>query len=87
MTPRYQKKGRRPSARARLRVTHPHAAGIDIHATVHWVAVPAEDAPAEIPGKTHTMLVAGRNDRWVVACAQGEFSCSLSVSPSPKREL
>jgi transposase len=49
MTPRYQKKGRQPSARARLRVTHPHAAGIDVHATVHWVAVPAQDAPAPPP--------------------------------------
>src|SRR5207302_4067073 len=26
-------------------VTHRHAAGIDIHANVHWVAVPPEDAP------------------------------------------
>jgi transposase len=49
MTPRYQKKGRRPSAQARLRVTHPHAAGIDVHAAVHWVAVPTEDAPAPPP--------------------------------------
>src|SRR5215467_13369424 len=45
MTPRYQKKERRPSAPARLRVMNPHAAGIDVHANVHWVAVPAEDAP------------------------------------------
>src|SRR6516165_5265643 len=28
-----------------LRVTHPHAAGIDIHAGIHWVAVPPGDAP------------------------------------------
>src|SRR5262249_20004932 len=49
MTPHYQKNGPRPSARARLRVTHPHAAGIDVHATVHWVAVPVEDAPAAPP--------------------------------------
>jgi transposase len=27
-------------------VTHRHAAGIDVHANVHWVAVPLEDAPA-----------------------------------------
>src|SRR4029077_11497766 len=26
-------------------ITHPHAAGIDVHADVHWVAVPPEDAP------------------------------------------
>src|SRR5271167_62648 len=29
-----------------LRVTHRHAAGIDIHANSHWVAVPPEEAPA-----------------------------------------
>src|SRR6516164_8067670 len=49
MTPRYQNKGRWPSAPARLRVTNPHAAGIDVHANVHWVAVPAGDAPAPPP--------------------------------------
>src|SRR5215467_8203597 len=49
MTPRYQKKERRPSAPARLRVMNPHAAGIDVHANVHWVAVPAGDAPAPPP--------------------------------------
>src|SRR5215831_14344987 len=49
MTPRDQKKKRRPSAQARLRVMNPHAAGIDVHANVHWVAVPAADAPAPPP--------------------------------------
>jgi hypothetical protein len=49
MTPRDQKKERRPSPEARLRVMNPHAAGIDVHATVHWVAVPAADAPAPPP--------------------------------------
>jgi transposase len=29
-----------------LTVTHRHAAGIDVHAAVHFVAVPAEDVPA-----------------------------------------
>jgi len=29
----------------RLRVTNPHAAGIDIHSETHWVAVSPEDAP------------------------------------------
>jgi transposase len=29
-----------------LAVTHPHAAGIDVHAAVHFVAVPAADVPA-----------------------------------------
>jgi hypothetical protein len=49
MTPRDQKKERRPSAQARLRVMNPHAAGIDVHANVHWVAVSAANAPAPPP--------------------------------------
>jgi transposase len=32
-------------------MTHPHAAGIDIHANVHWVAVPHEDVP--LPSADH----------------------------------
>jgi transposase len=28
-----------------LRITHAHAAGIDVHTKAHWVCVPAEDAP------------------------------------------
>ena len=28
-----------------LQVAHPHAAGIDVHAAAHWVAVPPEQAP------------------------------------------
>jgi transposase len=28
-----------------LRATNPHAAGIDVHAKEHWVAVPPEDVP------------------------------------------
>lgn len=38
-----------------LRITHPHAAGIDVHAGVHWVAVPAEDAPPAPPGHPPTL--------------------------------
>jgi transposase len=34
-----------------LQVTHPHAAGIDVHATVHVVCVPAQDASP--PPKDH----------------------------------
>jgi transposase len=34
-----------------LQITHPHAAGIDVHARVHVVCVPAQDAPA--PPKDH----------------------------------
>lgn len=49
MTPRKQKNFRqRPSAEP-LRQTNPHAAGIDIHAAVHWVAVPPESAPPPPP--------------------------------------
>jgi transposase len=49
MTPRFQKPQRSRTAHQRLRVTHPHAAGIDVHAQVHWVAVPPQDAPAPPP--------------------------------------
>src|SRR6267142_2113451 len=45
MTPRIQKKLRPPRSRESLRMTHPHAAGIDVHADIHWVAVPPGDAP------------------------------------------
>ena len=45
MTPRIQKKLRQPRSREPLHVTHRHAAGIDVHANVHWVAVPPGDAP------------------------------------------
>lgn len=45
MTPRKQKNLRQPPSADVLCVTHPHAAGIDIHSAAHWVAVPAADAP------------------------------------------
>jgi transposase len=45
MTPRKGKKFRRVEVVEDLRLTHPHAAGIDVHAAVHFVAVPAEDEP------------------------------------------
>ena len=40
-----------PAAAQPLRVTNPHAAGIDVHAEVHWVAVPPEAAPP--PAQNH----------------------------------
>jgi transposase len=47
MTPRRQKHFRMPAQPAEpLRVQNPHAAGIDVHAAEHWVAVPCEAAPA-----------------------------------------
>ncbi len=48
MTPRIQKKLHQPRSES-LRVTHPHAAGIDVHADIHWVAVPPGDAPPPDP--------------------------------------
>ena len=46
MTPRRTKTLRMsPQPVEPLRVQNPHAAGIDIHAAQHWVAVPAEAAP------------------------------------------
>jgi len=45
MTPRKGKKFRRSEESADLRVTHRHAAGIDVHSAVHFVAVPVEDMP------------------------------------------
>jgi transposase len=45
MTPRKNKNLRQPPSPEPLRVTNPHAAGIDVHAAVHWVAVPPEHAP------------------------------------------
>src|SRR6516164_10373505 len=39
-----------------LRVTHPHAAGIDIHAGIHWVAVPPGDAPPPAPDHAPHLL-------------------------------
>src|SRR6516164_888979 len=44
MTPGKRKNVRQPSSAA-LRVTRPHAAGIDVHAAIHWVAVSPADAP------------------------------------------
>jgi transposase len=43
------KKPPRPRTARRLHVTHPHAAGIDVHSDVHWVAVPPEHAPPPSP--------------------------------------
>ena len=46
MTPRRTKTCRmRPQPAEPLRVQHPHAAGIDVHAAQHWVAAPPEAAP------------------------------------------
>ena len=46
MTPRREKKFRMSARSADLTVKHRHAAGIDVHAAVHFVAVAVEDVPA-----------------------------------------
>ena len=46
MTPRAGKQFRTSDAGEDLEVKHPHAAGVDVHAAVHFVAVPPEDVPA-----------------------------------------
>jgi hypothetical protein len=47
MTPRKTKTLRMsPQPDEPLRVQNPHAAGIDVHAAEHWVAVPSEAAPS-----------------------------------------
>jgi hypothetical protein len=46
MTPQKGKKFRTSERVADLTITHRHAAGIDVHAAVHFVAVAAEDVPA-----------------------------------------
>src|SRR5438045_3748347 len=50
MTPRKQKDLRQPPSFEPLRVTNPHAAGIDVHSEQHWVAVPVEHAPPPATG-------------------------------------
>ena len=44
---RYRHDGRVPPASEPLRLTNAHAAGIDVHAAVHFVAVPPASAPAD----------------------------------------
>jgi transposase len=45
MTTRKQKSQHQSKHSQALRVTNPHAAGIDVHAREHWVAVPPDHAP------------------------------------------
>lgn len=53
MTPRRQKDGRVRRSPEPLCVTHPHAAGIDVHAAMHMVAVPPE---SEVPAPAAARL-------------------------------
>jgi transposase len=52
MTPRKQKTGCVVPSPEPLRVANPHAAGIDVHAAVHWVAVPPDHVPPKSVGAT-----------------------------------
>ncbi len=47
MTPRYRKNGRVPAGAEPLQVANPHAAGIDVHSQVHFVAVPPDHVAAD----------------------------------------
>jgi len=58
--PRQQRvaKSRRRAVIESLHITHPHAAGIDIHAAEHWVCVPADHVPdaghaPDLSGSSH----------------------------------
>ena len=46
MTPRFGKAFRTSDAGGRLAVTQRHAAGVDVHAAVHFVSVSPADVPA-----------------------------------------
>ena len=45
MSPRSGKKFRTSNPSKDIALTHPHAAGVDIHAAMHMVSVPVEDVP------------------------------------------
>src|SRR6516164_8922216 len=45
MTPRKEKNLQMPVVQEALTITHPHAAGIDVHSRKHWVAVPPDHVP------------------------------------------
>jgi hypothetical protein len=47
----------RPAAQGDLLITHRHAAGIDVHAAEHFVAVAPEDVPAGAAKYYHGFLI------------------------------
>jgi len=49
VTQRQHKSPRQHAPAGKLRRTNPHAAGVDVHAAVHWVAVPPRSAPPPPP--------------------------------------
>jgi hypothetical protein len=52
--------GKRVAQAADLVITHRHAAGIDIHAAEHFVAVPPEDVPAGFVNRDRKLPVGVR---------------------------
>jgi transposase len=56
---------------------NPHAAGIDVHATVHWVAVPAGDAPAPPPGHPPQVRSFGACTADLIALAEWLNTCRV----------
>jgi hypothetical protein len=64
MTPRKQKGLRRSPTPEPLRVTDPEAAGIDVHAAVHWVAVPP-DHPPNLPAHVRPIGTCTADCHWV----------------------
>jgi transposase len=71
MTPRRGKKVHQSANAERLQVTHPHAAGIDVHSAVHFVAVHPADVPASF------VPVNGRLPKGVRKF--GAFTCDLEA--------
>jgi len=68
MIPRKRKDGQvRPSPEP-LRVANPHAAGIDVHAAVHWVAVPPDHVPSPKAADTGSASNLPRHVRKFGAC-------------------
>ena len=47
MTPRHRKDGRIVKPSEALHIINPRAAGIDIHAAIHFVAVPPDAVPLD----------------------------------------
>lgn len=77
MTPRQQKNLRQPPSPDPLRVTNPYAAGIDVHAGVHWAAAPPGSAPPPPPDLPPHVRPFGACTAWPTG------SSSVASPPSP----
>lgn len=83
MTPRAGKHLRTSAEGDDLAVKHPHAAGIDVHAAVPFVAVPAEDVPAGFvnpePRLPAGVRQFGTNTGDLEALADGLAACRVTA--------